>query len=126
MILHLLAYDGEELDCSMDVPPEKWARDYRIDELEAVGIDADHPERILFQLEIITAIQKIVNMDDDVPLDIKGEALTDLMHKCRFFWITGVLEDFEEKSATHDGFVKVFDDHVEWGWMERRDPRKLN
>jgi hypothetical protein len=127
MRVHILAFDGSEMDETEDVPVEKWKQDFHyIIGPAAERVDPNDPSRIAFQADILVAVAKIVRTKDDAPIAQKEAVVGDLMHKCCFFWLTGVVDEFDEKAPSEDGFVKIFDDHIETGWLERRDPTKLN
>lgn len=127
MRVHLLAFDDTEIDSTNDVPVEEWKEDFSyVIGPAAERVEPNDPSRIAFQADILVALAKIVGTPSDVPFEQKEKLVGDLLHKCCFYWLTGVADEFDDKAPTEDGFVKIFDDHIEFGWMERRDPRKLN
>jgi hypothetical protein len=134
MQLHILSYDNDEMDVTHDIAPEKWLHDFgvvRSTDGRIVEPDDPRGHSSLRQADILIAVQQVVAIPDDAALSVKEKVISHMEYLCccHFMQSPEVLHDFDERVAKKQHpFVKVFDDHIEIGWMDSQtaDRKKLH
>jgi hypothetical protein len=113
------------------VAPEKWLKDFKIrrgSDGHIIEPEMTFAQQIIAQSEIIHAVMVINNVADDAPIEEKETVVGDFIFRCMTYWLfqSDTLAEFDKRAGDEDGFVKIYNDHVEIGWQPRLDKRRLN